>query len=448
MAERRGLSTYTERAVGDFVVRASTRAERVVSSLRCLLLAAILVRSLSLRSTWDSTVEVAWPAIWVIGGGFLISLYILVYLRRHPASPALIWLSVTLDAALLFMAQLATPLWPGPDYPGVLLMADLALFSIVTLVAGVRLLPSAAAWAALLNSAGFVVVIWVDQALHAPGFAPAYARLAMFSIIQASGVALAMIVAVRTQSLVRDGALHAVQAELAERRLGSLMQDHHDVRTLLSSAALNADLVARQVRGERSGEPGELREMATELTESLARVNEFVAGIRERAFDELVALQDPAAVDVRQAMEAVATEVRPRFPDATIEIAPGCDEAAAWIAGGEPVLKRVLLNLMVNACEGDGREGAGRVDLDARLDPTGDGLIVRVVDDGPGFPRAALEAPPGTRATTKPGGSGLGLLMVRALLGAASGSFHRENRPEGGALVSFELPLAESRAVD
>ena len=38
--------------------------------------------------------------------------------------------------------------------------------------------------------------------------------------------------------------------------------------------------------------------------------------------------------------------------------------------------------------------------------------------------------------------------MVGALLGAAAGSFQRANRPEGGALVRFELPLAESRAAD
>ena len=247
---------------------------------------------------------------------------------------------------------------------------------------------------------------------------------------------------------MRDGALHAVQAELAERRLGSLMQDHHDVRTLLSSAALNADLVARQIRGERAGNPEELGEMVTDLTESLARVNEFVAGIRERAFDELVGLQDRAAVDVRRMLEAVATEVRPRFPNAAIEVADGCESTAAWIAGGEPVLKRVVLNLVVNACEGDGRARAARVELGASLGPAGDGVVVRVVDDGPGFPRSVLEAPAGTRETTKPGGSGLGLLMVGALLGAAAGSLQRANRPEGGALVRFELPLAESRAAD
>ena len=45
--------------------------------------------------------------------------------------------------------------------------------------------------------------------------------------------------------------------------------------------------------------------MANDLTESLARVNEFVAAIRERAFDELATLHgDATAVDVGAVMEA------------------------------------------------------------------------------------------------------------------------------------------------
>ncbi|MFI5077813.1 MAG: ATP-binding protein, partial [Vicinamibacteria bacterium] len=65
-----------------------------------------------------------------------------------------------------------------------------------------------------------------------------------------------------------------------------------------------------------------------------------------------------------------------------------------------------------------------------------------VEDDGPGFPESILATPIERRRTSKPDGSGLGLLIVSALLGAQADPLQRANRPGGGARVSFELPIA------
>jgi C4-dicarboxylate-specific signal transduction histidine kinase len=74
-------------------------------------------------------------------------------------------------------------------------------------------------------------------------------------------------------------------------------------------------------------------------------------------------------------------------------------------------------------------------------------VLISVVDDGPGFPAAQLRADSGPVATTKRGGSGLGLALVRELADASDGRLTRANRAEGGAVVSLELPRArEARA--
>jgi signal transduction histidine kinase len=77
---------------------------------------------------------------------------------------------------------------------------------------------------------------------------------------------------------------------------------------------------------------------------------------------------------------------------------------------------------------------------------TGDRVIVRVVDRGPGIPPAQLERvfEPFYRAGTTAGGhrgSGLGLAIARGFTEANAGSLHVESLPGQGATFVFELPL-------
>jgi two-component system sensor histidine kinase KdpD len=80
--------------------------------------------------------------------------------------------------------------------------------------------------------------------------------------------------------------------------------------------------------------------------------------------------------------------------------------------------------------------------------PTGDRVIVRIVDRGPGIPPAQLERvfEPFYRAG-KPGsghrGSGLGLAIARGFTEANGGWLHVESLPGQGATFVFEMPLTE-----
>ena len=238
--------------------------------------------------------------------------------------------------------------------------------------------------------------------------------------------------------LCRAGAQRGVEAERARHGLDTVLEDHHDARTLLSAATLNADLVKHALR--REGREDGLVELAGAVSDDLARVNQSIGSIRERAYGELAALHEPEPVDLESAARRVVGELEPRFA-ARIRVDGGTDGARAWIAGGEPTLRRILTNLVVNACEGDGRRGADRVEIVLR--PRDRDIVqIAVRDDGPGFPRAVLRSPPESRVTSKPEGAGLGLLLVETLLGPHAGTLRRANCREGGATVSFELPAS------
>ena len=101
-------------------------------------------------------------------------------------------------------------------------------------------------------------------------------------------------------------------------------------------------------------------------------------------------------------------------------------------------LRQTLLNLLLNAVQIIGE--AGWVEVAAARDR--DQLIIRVSDDGPGFPEEMLRAGIRPFATCRSGGTGLGLAMVRRFVRELDGDLEIENRSPRGAQVTLRLPCA------
>jgi signal transduction histidine kinase len=66
---------------------------------------------------------------------------------------------------------------------------------------------------------------------------------------------------------------------------------------------------------------------------------------------------------------------------------------------------------------------------------------VEVLDDGPGFAEGEAEKLFSPFYSTKTTGSGLGLTICSQIIKAHGGLAGAENRPGGGALFFFILPL-------
>jgi signal transduction histidine kinase len=105
-------------------------------------------------------------------------------------------------------------------------------------------------------------------------------------------------------------------------------------------------------------------------------------------------------------------------------------------------VERVLLNLLVNALRHTPSDGAVAV----RVAPDANAVRVTVEDTGEGlgdeaerrmFDRFWRSDPARSQR-----GAGLGLAIARGLVEAHGGRIWAENRPEGGARISFTLPIA------
>jgi len=68
------------------------------------------------------------------------------------------------------------------------------------------------------------------------------------------------------------------------------------------------------------------------------------------------------------------------------------------------------------------------------------GLVLSVVDDGPGMQREVLARATEPFVTTKPDGTGMGLAIARAAVGEEGGALRLANGQTGGLRVELIFP--------
>jgi signal transduction histidine kinase len=439
-------------AVRDLMHASALAGERVVAWARLAFCTAVGARAAYL---WGATslaqgheAERAWIAFPAFGAGILFSIAVLTRLgglgRRGRIEP-LLHASVTLDAVLTFVALLPNVLWPSAEYRGLPFMIDLSALLVLAITAGLRHSTSAAILAGVLNLASFAVLTAADRAVSGDRIPAAAAHYTIWGLMLAAAVAIGLVIAVRTRSLVERAATAAVAAERAGRGLRTILRDHHDLRTVITSAQLNADLLARDLA--RAHDPAD-GAAVDHLRGDLGDLRCQLERVKARAFEELAELEAATPVAVTAVAAEVAAAMRLRFPATAITVgaaAGGGDgdrhgETVATVAGGAATLRRILGNLIANACEGDGRRAAAHVTIAARRNGGG-AVDVVIADDGPGLPPHALTAP-GEASSTKPTGAGLGMGIVVGLVKASGGSVRWSNPETGGARVVVELPSA------
>jgi len=111
-------------------------------------------------------------------------------------------------------------------------------------------------------------------------------------------------------------------------------------------------------------------------------------------------------------------------------------------------LEQALVNLAVNGIDAmrDCNDGKRRLSIRAVL-VNGSSAEVSVADTGTGVPPEKLNSIFETFYTTKAHGTGLGLSITRTIVETFGGKIWAENRPGGGALFRFTLPLSKNAEV-
>jgi signal transduction histidine kinase len=143
---------------------------------------------------------------------------------------------------------------------------------------------------------------------------------------------------------------------------------------------------------------------------------------------------------VRSCVRGLEAEAQARRVALTARI----DGSDAAVRCAPDKVQRVLFNLLTNALRHTPSDGAVAV----VVEPLEEEVRVTVEDTGEGLPADSLRRIfdrfwRGDRARSRAtGGAGLGLAIARGLVEAQGGRIWAENRPGGGAKVSFTLPRA------
>lgn len=216
----------------------------------------------------------------------------------------------------------------------------------------------------------------------------------------------------------------------------------HDLRNPLASIRLAAETL--QERARKTADPRGLR-LAQLIEASAGRMLAMVNQILD--FTRLRALAVPLEIRPVDALEAVTRamdELRPVAEAKRIRLTLAAEGTDFTVLGEEGSLVRVVINLLGNAVNFTGPDGA----VTLRLAEMGDRLELQVRDTGVGIPPEALPAifEPYRQAHGRRQGSGLGLAVVKGLVEAHHGTVSVHSAPGQGSCFTVELPKAPAAA--
>jgi PAS domain S-box-containing protein len=206
----------------------------------------------------------------------------------------------------------------------------------------------------------------------------------------------------------------------------------HEIRNPLNAAQLQLMLVERRLAKpgdeHRSNSLAAARVVKNELGRLGGLVQDFLAFARP---SELRLEQ----ADLAATLANVAQLVAPAAAEAGVELIAPDKTHSVHAMYDEERMKQVLLNLMRNAVEAADRGGEVRIGIES----DGSQTTIEVEDTGPGLPEGVNVFEP--FATTKDGGTGLGLPIVHRIVSDHGGAVDVARRGER-TIFAVHLPIA------
>lgn len=271
-------------------------------------------------------------------------------------------------------------------------------------------------------------------------------RFEELAALQGSFERLIEALAARDRSLAQARQREQDQEERLRRELRSKLHSSlmastiaHEINLPLSMIRMLCHQASEQLR---CGEP--LLDVEA-LVASLSEQSQQVSGVIEKMRMLLRNVQsDPHPTDPVAVLQGACLAVKPLLRRERVQLeVRGLEPPPSLLLQGDAVpLQMAVSNLLRNGIEAAAERPPGQRRVRLGLEREPGGLVVEVADSGPGF-RVDPELDT-VLQSDKPGGSGLGLFVVRTTVANHRGriSFGR-CRDLGGARVRMHLPVEQ-----
>ena len=211
----------------------------------------------------------------------------------------------------------------------------------------------------------------------------------------------------------------------------------HEIRNPLSVFALNLDLLIEDFTDPQTARDRRVLQRLKLLEAecgNLERIlNDFLQFVRAGSLELEVC-------DLNDVVQAFIDFYRPRATECKVEISPHFDANLPHVKLDQQLFRQVLINLAQNARQAMPDGGV----LELQTHRLGDDVVLEVIDTGHGMTPKTQAKMFEAFYSTKSGGSGLGLPMVRRVIESHGGSIQCASELGRGTQFTIALPAVES----
>ena len=208
----------------------------------------------------------------------------------------------------------------------------------------------------------------------------------------------------------------------------------HEIRNPLGVLFLHIDLLEEEFREPSPESPAVMRQTFGEIRTALTRLDELVQDYLSLVRVSTIELD---VQDVGTAVQAWAAEMQSRAAQQGVTVELEGHTTVGPLAFHPSTLRRAVLNVVQNAIEAMPEGGTLRLECVR----TATEVQLRIRDSGIGIPAEHVPRIFEPLYTTKPGGTGLGLYIVREILVAHGGRVAVESVEGQGATFLLRFPV-------
>ena len=258
------------------------------------------------------------------------------------------------------------------------------------------------------------------------------------STIPATAEEVGHVMILRDITESRRTAQQAIESE----RLNSLMLlaagVAHEIGNPLNSLHIHLQLMQRSVQKLHDGEKGELEQSIDVARSEVNRLDSIVTQFLKAIRPSRPQLRPE---NVNTIVEDAVRFFTPELQDREIMVEQELRSDLPLLQVDRDQIKQAFYNVIKNSLEAMNRHGTLRIRTD--LDDTH--VIIRFIDTGGGMSAESLSRVFEPYFTTKPSGTGLGLLIVRRIVREHGGELSIESSQGKGLTLTIRLPYIDKR---